>query len=124
MSKCDSKGMPNIKSSCISFLVFVAALTTGLSAARAQTSLSEYVDARGFIDVQRLTCAQMANASQQDINMLSAWYSGWYNGLAHKRFMDYRRTKEVEQEALAYCRVLNVLPWIGILRSDFAVQCE
>ncbi len=81
-----------------------SALTIGITESPAQTSLSTYVDANGFIDVQKITCAQMANASQQDIEMLSAWYSGWYNGLAHKHFMHYARAIAVQHDALAYCQ--------------------
>ena len=34
------------------------------SAARAQVALSTYADAEGFIDVQALTCAELANTWQ------------------------------------------------------------
>ena len=40
--------------------------------------LSAYVDANGFLDVQALTCAQLANTYQEDANALMSWYSGWY----------------------------------------------
>jgi len=39
-------------------------------------------DANGFINVQTLTCAQLAGTWQGDADMLTTWYSGWYNGLA------------------------------------------
>ena len=53
--------------------------------------LSTYADANGFIDVQTLTCGQLANTYQEDANALTSWYSGWYNGLAHKHFADFKR---------------------------------
>jgi hypothetical protein len=63
-------------------------LTIGLfamgSPSFAQVPLSSYVDANGFIDVQKLTCAQLAGTFQEDADMLATWYSGWYNGLAKK----------------------------------------
>jgi hypothetical protein len=46
--------------------------------------LTAYVDANGFLDVQTLTCAQLANSCQEDADSLMSWYSGWYNGLAYK----------------------------------------
>lgn len=58
------------------------------SAARAQVALSTYADAEGFIDVQALTCAELANTWQEDADRLAAWYSGWYNGLAKKHYID------------------------------------
>src|SRR5208282_6924638 len=66
--------------------------------------LSAYVDANGFIDVQALTCAQLANTYQQDANVLMAWYSGWYNGLGHKHYMDYKKGRELEHLVIEYCK--------------------
>jgi hypothetical protein len=58
--------------------------------------LSSYADANGFIDLQTLTCGQLANTYQEDANALTSWYSGWYNGLAHKHFADFKKGREVE----------------------------
>ena len=46
--------------------------------------------------MQKLTCAQLANTYQEDANALSSWYSGWYNGLAKKHHMDYKKSRETE----------------------------
>lgn len=86
----------------LALVAMAAALTT--SAATAQTPLSAYVDANGFIDVQKLTCAQLAGTFQEDADALTAWYSGWYNGLAKKHFMDLRKGKVVEHEVILYCK--------------------
>src|SRR5690242_131579 len=55
-----------------------AALAMGVacSGAVAQTPLSAYVDSNGFIDVQTLTCAQLAGTYQEDADALTTWYSG------------------------------------------------
>ena len=37
---------------------------------------------------------QLANTYQEDANALMSWYSGWYNGLAHKHYMDYKKGRE------------------------------
>src|ERR1700736_2661973 len=71
-------------------LVPTAGLVVTISAAFAQVPLSSYVDAQGFIDVQKLTCAQLAGTFQEDADMLATWYSGWYNGLAKKHYLDFR----------------------------------
>ena len=83
-----------------SILVALTALTMGASAAKAQVDLSTYVDANGYLDVQKLTCAQLANTWQEDADKLMVWYSGWYNGLAKKQFMDVRRGKQLEHEVI------------------------
>jgi len=87
-----------------SIIAFAAGLSTMLSAASAQVPLSAYVDANGFIDVQKLTCAQLADTFQEDADMLTTWYSGWYNGLAKKHYMDFRKGKEAEHEVIVYCK--------------------
>ena len=82
----------------------ITAIVIGIPGAHAQTPLSVYVDANGYINVQKLTCAQLADTYQQDADLLTAWYSGWYNGLAHKHFLDYRKGKVAEHEVIVYCK--------------------
>jgi HdeA/HdeB family len=86
--------------------LFLAAIlfTAAIPAARAQVDLSTYADANGFIDVQTLTCAQLAGTWQGDADRLTTWYSGWYNGLAHKHYLDFRKGKEAEHEVIVYCK--------------------
>jgi hypothetical protein len=85
-------------------LPIVVALSLSSSIAQAQVDLSAYTDANGFLDVQALTCAQLANTWQEDADRLTAWYSGWYNGLAKKHYMDVRKGKEAEHEVIVYCK--------------------
>jgi hypothetical protein len=81
----------------------IATMMAG-SAAKAQVDLSAYADPEGFLDVQTLTCAQLANTWQGDADRLTAWYSGWYNGLAKKHYMDIRKGKEAEHEVIVSCK--------------------
>ncbi|UPJ58440.1 HdeA/HdeB family chaperone [Bradyrhizobium sp. NDS-1] len=76
----------------------------GILPARSQVDLSTYADGNGFLDVQKLTCAQLAGTWQGDADRLAAWYSGWYNGLAHKHYMDIVKAKEAEHELIVYCK--------------------
>lgn len=60
-------------------LAILAALFAATTqTADAQVDLSTYADANGFIDVQKLNCAQLAGTWQGDADMLTNWYSGWY----------------------------------------------
>lgn len=77
---------------------------TSMEAARAQTDLSTYADTNGYLDVQKLTCAQLAGTWQQDADMLTTWYSGWYNGLARRHLLNIKRGKELEHEVIVYCK--------------------
>src|SRR5690349_23477534 len=85
-------------------LLLTSALALANFQASAQVPLSAYVDANGFIDVQKLTCAQLAGTFQEDADALTTWYSGWYNGLAKKHFYDVRKGKETEHEVIVYCK--------------------
>jgi hypothetical protein len=87
-----------------SLSIVVAAFGLAASVAQAQTPLSAYADARGYVDVQALTCAQLAGTYQEDADMLAAWYSGWYNGLAQKHYAHITRAKSGEHELILYCK--------------------
>jgi len=84
--------------------LLAAAATMVCSNAFAQTPLSAYVDSSGFINVQTLTCAQLAGTFQEDADALTTWYSGWYNGLAKKHYLDFRKGKVIEHEVIQYCK--------------------
>jgi len=85
----------------ISGVAAVFALTGGAWAA---VGLDTYVDKNGFIDVQALTCAQLADTYQEDANALAIWYSGWYNGLAKKHYYHYARVAGEEHMVIVYCK--------------------
>jgi hypothetical protein len=87
-------------------LAFVLAMTFAapLVPAQAQTELKAYADQNGYINVQKLTCAQLAGTYQEDANFLGVWYSGWYNGLAKKSSINLPRVKEGIHEAIVYCK--------------------
>ena len=82
----------------------VTILGAASSDVQAQTDLTAYADAEGYIDVQALTCAALAGTWQGDADRLTTWYSGWYNGLAKKHFFNIARAKELEHEVIVYCK--------------------
>ncbi|RBP03450.1 HdeA/HdeB family protein [Roseiarcus fermentans] len=75
-----------------------------VSAVEAQVDLTTYGDAKGNLDVQALTCAQLAGTWQEDADFLTVWYSGWYNGLANYSKMKLDRAKELEHRVIVYCK--------------------
>jgi len=102
-------------------IAMVLGLGFASSSAQAQVDLSAYADANGFIDVQTLTCAQLANTWQQDADMLTTWYSGWYNGLAKKHFINVGRSKELEHDVIEYCKAnpqLRIIDAIAVIFKD------
>jgi hypothetical protein len=97
-----------------------------IGAAKADpVDLSAYADKSGFIDVQELTCGQLANTYQEDANALTTWYSGWYNGLAHKHFLDLKKGKEAEHEVIVYCKDHpdeKIIHAIGVVFKDMRAE--
>ncbi|MBB5053032.1 hypothetical protein HNQ36_003023 [Afipia massiliensis] len=85
-------------------LVLSAAIIALATPVYAQVELKTYADSNGFIDVQKLTCAQLANTFQEDADHLTTWYSGWYNGLAKKHMMNVGRAKALEHELIVHCK--------------------
>jgi len=81
-----------------------AMLAASASAAQAQTELKNYVGANGYIQVQQLTCAQLANTYQEDAELLGVWYSGWLNGRAKNHFINVDRTKDGIHQVIVYCK--------------------
>ena len=81
-----------------------AMLVASASAAQAQVELKTYVDEKGYLNVRTLTCAQLANTFQEDANFLGVWYSGWYNGLAKRHFINVARTQEGIHQVIVYCK--------------------
>ena len=98
---------------------------TSLQPVQAQTDLSAYADANGYLDVQKLTCAQLAGTWQQDADTLTTWYSGWYNGLAHKHMLNIKRAKEAEHEVIMYCKAnpnKRIIEAIAVVFKDMRAK--
>jgi hypothetical protein len=93
-----------LRSSAVAAAATLCALGIAPAQAQAPVPLSAYVDANGFLDVQALTCAQLADTYQEDADALTTWYSGWYNGLAKKHFLDFKKGKELEHEVIVFCK--------------------
>jgi hypothetical protein len=68
----------------------------------AQTELA--TDKGGLVNVQTLTCAQLANTFQEDADALAMYYAGWYNGLAKKHGFNAKRTRALQHEVIVYCK--------------------
>jgi HdeA/HdeB family len=66
--------------------------------------LSTYADANGNIDIQSLTCAQLAVASPADTGLLVTWYSGWYAGLGKRRGINMARVQYAISNVADYCK--------------------
>lgn len=86
------------------FALAISSTVSMFGQAKAQVPLSSYTDAKGYLDVQALTCAQLANTFQEDADYLAAWYSGWYNGLAKYHTAKISRAKADEHNVIVYCK--------------------
>jgi hypothetical protein len=84
--------------------ILAAAFFGCVTTSHAQTQLNAYADDKGYIDVQKLTCGQLAGTFQEDADFLGVWYSGWYNGLAKKHAINMGRTKDGIHNVIVYCK--------------------
>jgi HdeA/HdeB family len=95
------------------------------SPAFAQVELKTYADPDGYLDVQKLTCAQLANTFQEDADYLAAWYSGWYNGLAKKHLMQVARARSLQHEVIVHCKAnpgKKVIEAIDVVFKDYRTE--
>ena len=105
-----------------SYLATVAFILAAGSGAQAQVPLSNHADAKGMIDVQRFTCAQLAGTFQEDADAMAMWYSGWYNGLAKKHFFNLPRAKEGLHQVIVHCKAN---PGKKVIQAiDFVLKAE
>jgi hypothetical protein len=103
---------------CGAILLCGAAAAMPASGVSAQVELKSYADKDGYLDVQALTCAQLAGTFQEDADLLTTWYSGWYNGLGKKHFINVARSREAEHEVIVYCKAnpgVKVIKAIGLV---------
>ena len=104
-----------LKSILLSVVVACVASTS-----HAQTDLTAYADANGNLDVQALTCAQLAGTFQEDADFMTVWYSGWYNGLAGYGKLKVDRAKELEHRVIVYCKAH---PGVKVIKAmDFNIK--
>jgi hypothetical protein len=69
-----------------------------------RVNLGSFVNAGGVVDAQRLTCAEIADASRDEAQLFLAWYSGWYAGAAKRRGMNPAHTLDAIRTVLLYCQ--------------------
>ena len=103
-ARSQSKGRRDTMRKILISVVIGGAMIMAGSSANAQVNLSAYADPEGFLDVQALTCAQLAGTWQDQADLLASWYSGWYNGLAKRHYMDIKKGREAEHELIVYCK--------------------
>jgi hypothetical protein len=69
-----------------------------------RVSLLRFADANGSIDVQRLSCGQLADSSLEEAELFLAWYSGWFNGAARRRGINLARVRYASRGVVEYCK--------------------
>lgn len=105
----------------IVLMLSIACLSLACTEVHAQVELKNYANEKGFLDVQKLTCAQLAGTFQEDADMLMTWYSGWYNGLAKKHLFHPERAKRLEHEIIVHCKAnpgIRIIDAIAVVFKD------
>ena len=81
-----------------------AASGATVSAQPTQSPLAKYADANGNIDIRQFTCGHFNEASAEEAQLLLAWYSGWYKGLAKSRGINLARVRYSSRAVIDYCK--------------------
>jgi hypothetical protein len=68
------------------------------------TSLSKYADANGNLDLSRLACGHLADASAAEAEMLLTWYAGSVNPAGKKRVFNMAHLRTAMRGVVDYCR--------------------
>jgi hypothetical protein len=66
--------------------------------------LARYADANGNIDVRSLTCGHLDDASVEDVDLLLAWYAGWYNAAGKGHGINLPRLRYAMRSVADYCK--------------------
>jgi len=66
--------------------------------------LARYADANGNIDVARLTCGHVAEATNEEAELLIAWYSGSPGKTAKNHLINMARLRYAARKLLEYCK--------------------
>jgi hypothetical protein len=74
------------------------------SAPSPYVSLSKYGDANGNVDIRRLSCSHLDQASPSEIDLLLAWYSGRYTATAKARGINLPQVRYVVRSVADYCK--------------------
>jgi len=69
-----------------------------------RVTLGSFVNGSGAVETQRLSCAEIADASAEEARLFLAWHSGWYSGLAKRRGMNLARTSAAIASVIQYCQ--------------------
>ena len=78
---------------------------TAAQTQQSRLSLSQWADANGTIDIARLTCAALADASQGETDLLLSWYNGTANRApAKRRTFNLALLRTTIQNVIVYCR--------------------
>lgn len=92
------------KKTALALGLAMSGLMLAAAPSSAQTDLSAYADENGYLNMMKLTCAQLAGTYQEDANMLGVWYSGYYNGIDKKSSINIPRVKEGIHQLILYCK--------------------
>ena len=104
IAKQYAAGQTSRRTRAISAVLAVATLFGFAATATAQVELKTYADAKGYINVRALTCAQLAGTFQEDADFLGVWYAGWFNGRTKKHMINIVKTKDGIHEVIVYCK--------------------
>jgi hypothetical protein len=101
--------------------IIAASVLTALLTVTSASAQQDLFRGDQKMDVQALTCGQLANTYQEDADALTMWYAGWYNGLAKGHMFNLKQAKQLEHELILYCKAnqdKKIIEGIAVVFKD------
>ena len=81
-----------------------------------RVALAQFADANGNLDLARVSCAHIANASPGDVELLLAWYAGTDSGPAKRRMINMPRLRYAARNTAGYCKANRDVALVKVMQ--------
>ena len=78
-------------------------------------SLARFADANGNIDVTRLTCGDIADTSNQETDLLLAWYRSAPTAPGKKRLVNLAGLRSAVEALVGYCKANRAVNLVQVM---------
>jgi hypothetical protein len=81
-----------------------------------RVALAQFADANGNLDVGRMSCGHIAEASAEELELLLAWYAGADSGPAKRRMINMPRLRYAARSTAAYCKANRDVALVKVMQ--------
>jgi len=93
-----------------------AAATTPTPTQQPRIALAQFADANGNLDIQRLSCGHIAEASAEEVELLLAWYGGADSGPGKRHIINMPRLRTAAHSTADYCKANRDVALVKVMQ--------